>query len=727
MTEAIGSTSEVLKEGQAEEHTTPTLTTRPSINDESSGDTSGWETSGTDATSPSIEYHDQTFEPSEYGEVDSAYEDDANSLTESLNSRVLNYRYENGRRYHALKDGDLQHQAWNLSFNGKLHLAPIPEDVQDVLDMATDDGEDEWIFDHKFDYIHGRAMLVGWRDWRKFFQQSFDHLKPGGWIECQEPSFPARCDDGTALPNENAFLLWSKYVADGSRAHGVDAGIVQKFSDILQEIGFVDVHKEDRIWPLNPWPEDERLKRLGAIVNEDVKMGLSGASLRLFTQQLGWSREQLEVFLVRVRRDVDDPNQHTFCPITCRFATPARAIIFPNIGLTYTEAAPRFQDLHRTFRLQSCQVGFSLQLRHDRYFPIPTRDSKVPGDNKNSTYKSNYVSILTVIQLSELNQTEFNTLHGSPSEHRPRKWGCPAVTFFDPITNDLDLPSQTKYFAYLSRSGLTGLVILGSNAEAFLLTRTERIALITCARAAVPRNYPLMVGCSGHSTKQVLENITDAATAGADYALVLPATYYGKPTTTPAVIKTFYDEIATKSSLPIVIYNFPAVCNGIDLDSNIITSLALSHPNKIVGVKLTCGSVAKITRLTTALSPKAFATFGGQSDFLIGGLAVGSAGCICAFGNVFPKTISTIYKLYIGGKREEALVLHRKAALAEQGIKPGVGATKYAAAVFSAPRAGIENVEEKLRMRRPYGTVGEEVKLRIREVMAEMEGIEKVL
>ncbi|KAI5277664.1 hypothetical protein KEM54_004912, partial [Ascosphaera aggregata] len=37
--------------------------------------------------------------------------------------------------------------------------------------------------------------------------------------------------------------------------------------------------------------------------------------------------------------------------------------------------------------------------------------------------------------------------------------------------------------------------------------------------------------------------------------------------------------------------------------------------------------------------------FGGQSDFLIGGLSVGSAGCIAAFANVFPKTLVKIYNL----------------------------------------------------------------------------------
>ncbi|TVY81205.1 putative 4-hydroxy-2-oxoglutarate aldolase [Lachnellula suecica] len=299
---------------------------------------------------------------------------------------------------------------------------------------------------------------------------------------------------------------------------------------------------------------------------------------------------------------------------------------------------------------------------------------------------------------------------------------CPAVTFFNHEKDTIDLVSQKKYYEYLSTSGLAGLVILGTNAEAFLLTREERFQLIQAAREAVGPSFPLMAGVGAHSTKQVLELISDAAKAGANYVLVLPPAYFGKATTL-AVIEKFYSDISASSPLPIIIYNFPAVCNGIDLDSEFITKLAKKHSN-IVGVKLTCASVGKITRLAASLPSSEFATFGGQSDFLIGGLSVGSAGCIAAFANVFPKTISKIYKLYKEGNAEEALKLHRIAALAESPCKAGIASTKYAAAIHSAKAAGIEGAEEKLLPRTPYLPIPEETKLHIKAVMAEMASVE---
>lgn len=300
------------------------------------------------------------------------------------------------------------------------------------------------------------------------------------------------------------------------------------------------------------------------------------------------------------------------------------------------------------------------------------------------------------------------------------------MTFIDPATDEIDLDAQTKYFHYLSTTGLAGLIVLGSNAEAFLLTPEERRALITNARHAIGPSFPLMVGVSGNSTKQVLGNIKEAVEAGADYGLLLPAAYFGKATT-PAVIERFYTEVAMKSDLPIVIYNFPGVCNGVDLDSDMISRLAKKLPGKIVGVKLTCGSVAKVMRLAAVLPKSEFANFGGQSDFLIGGLASGSSGCICAFGNVMPKSIVKIYNLYQEGKVEEAMQLHQKAALAEQAIKSGIAATKYAASLHTAKAAGIANAEELLKPRSPYEAPSDAAKKMIRETTQAMGELESNL
>ncbi|EKG17947.1 Lipase GDSL [Macrophomina phaseolina MS6] len=300
---------------------------------------------------------------------------------------------------------------------------------------------------------------------------------------------------------------------------------------------------------------------------------------------------------------------------------------------------------------------------------------------------------------------------------------APAITLLD--NDQLTLAAQAQYYTYLATTGLAGLVIMGTNGETFLLTAQERATLIATARAAVGPSFPIMAGCGAHSTAQVLAHISDAAGAGADYALVLPPGYFGKATT-PAVVERFYDQVAEKSELPIVIYNFPAVTNGVDLDSDVIARLAQRHRN-IVGVKLTCGSVAKVVRLSAALPAERFKTFGGQSDFLLGALASGAAGCIAAFANVAPRTVVRVYELWKEGRTAEALELHRLAALAENPCKAGIATVKFAAARWTGKRAGIEGAEGLARPREPYVEPAEEAKVKVVAALEEVQAVEERL
>ncbi|KAK4200807.1 hypothetical protein QBC40DRAFT_325911 [Triangularia verruculosa] len=311
----------------------------------------------------------------------------------------------------------------------------------------------------------------------------------------------------------------------------------------------------------------------------------------------------------------------------------------------------------------------------------------------------------------------------------------PSITIFSP-SDTLDLESQSKYFQYLSTpsTGLSGLLVLGTNAEPFLLTREERSSLLHLARSVCPPRFPIMAGVSGHSTAQVKEFISDAQSAGADYVLVLPCAYFGAK---PSIIEGFFRKVSQYArelgrekgrEMGVVIYNFPGVTNGTDLDSATIARIVRQNDN-VVGVKLTCGSVAKMTRLAAEFGQERFKVFGGQSDFLIGGLSVGGAGCVAAFGNVFPKVIGRVYRLWEEGRREEALELHRLASLGEQVVKGwGVAGTKLAAGVYTGVKAGVvrgdlEGVEEMFKMRSPYESLGSGV----REVLMDgLKGLEEV-
>jgi 4-hydroxy-2-oxoglutarate aldolase len=94
-------------------------------------------------------------------------------------------------------------------------------------------------------------------------------------------------------------------------------------------------------------------------------------------------------------------------------------------------------------------------------------------------------------------------------------------------------------------------------------------------------------------------------------------------------------QLADASPLPIVIYNFPGVAAGLDVNSEMLSTLG-KHPN-IVGVKLTCGGIAKVARIRTEFEPEQFSAIAGQSDWLTPCLAIGGTGVITGVANLFPK------------------------------------------------------------------------------------------
>lgn len=60
------------------------------------------------------------------------------------------------------------------------------------------------------------------------------------------------------------------------------------------------------------------------------------------------------------------------------------------------------------------------------------------------------------------------------------------------------------------------------------------------------------------------------------------------------------------------------------------------HPN-IVGVKLTCGGIAKVACVRSRFAPETFCALAGQSDWLLPAISVGGTGTITGLANIYPR------------------------------------------------------------------------------------------
>ncbi|KAG6900575.1 hypothetical protein C0993_008292 [Termitomyces sp. T159_Od127] len=254
----------------------------------------------------------------------------------------------------------------------------------------------------------------------------------------------------------------------------------------------------------------------------------------------------------------------------------------------------------------------------------------------------------------------------------------PAVLFFTE-DEEFDIPAIKSHVLRLAQGGITGIVVQGSNGEAQHLSHDERKAAIQLTRKTLDDNgfqgVLVIAGTGAQSTRETKKLCVDAKDAGASYALVLTPSTWPPQMSVDNIIR-FHREVADASPIPVLIYNFPVVTAGQDLDSDIIATLA-QHAN-IVGTKLSCGNIGKLHRLTTRFSPSDFAVYAGRSDFLAQGLLSGSAGTIAALVNIVPKLHVKLLRLYQEGKITEAMELQAKFAHADWAIGRigGIGGVK---------------------------------------------------
>jgi L-threo-3-deoxy-hexylosonate aldolase len=284
---------------------------------------------------------------------------------------------------------------------------------------------------------------------------------------------------------------------------------------------------------------------------------------------------------------------------------------------------------------------------------------------------------------------------------------APTMTFFNPSNDDLDIPTIKKHAVRLAEAGLAGLVTMGSNGEAVHLSRAEKSAVTKATREALDSagytHIPVMAGCSEGGVRETLGSIQDAASAGADYTLLLPPSYY-RGLMDEDSIYSYFIAVADASPLPIVLYNYPGAVSGIDMDSDLIIKLA-QHKN-IVGTKFTCGSTGKLTRVALATDARTpfhegsgWMAFGGIADFTVQTLVSGGSGIIAGGANVMPKVCVKVWSLYSEGKVQEAIELQKVLSKGDWVLtKAAIAGTKSAIQSYYGyggyPRAPLKRLDE---------------------------------
>ena len=255
------------------------------------------------------------------------------------------------------------------------------------------------------------------------------------------------------------------------------------------------------------------------------------------------------------------------------------------------------------------------------------------------------------------------------------------------------------------RTGVGGVVALGSNGEAPLLDEEESDAVIGAARAALPRQATLIAGTGREATRATVAASQRAAALGADAVLVRTPSYFKGRMTSEAFV-THYTAVADACPVPVLLYNYPAV-TGVNLPPDTVARLA-EHPN-IAGVKETGSDAAQVAAYVDGV-PSGFAVIAGSAPTFYASLVLGAQGGILAAACVVPELCVALFRAFREGRHEEARGLQRRLTpLAKlvttvhgvPGLKAAMDVAGYAGGAPRAPLgpaspAAVEQIRAEL-------------------------------
>lgn len=206
------------------------------------------------------------------------------------------------------------------------------------------------------------------------------------------------------------------------------------------------------------------------------------------------------------------------------------------------------------------------------------------------------------------------------------------------------------------KTGISGILVLGSNGEYVYLSEAEKRDMVRVAVESVPKGKFVMVGSGCESTAETIRLTNECSALGADAALVVTPSYYAARMT-PAALEVHFETVADASDLPILLYNVPKF-TGINISIDTVANLSV-HDN-IIGIKDSTGNVAQLGEILTRTERKNFTVLVGTAGALYPALSMGCAGGVLALSNVAPDDCVSVQRLMSQGKSDEANRLYLK-------------------------------------------------------------------
>lgn len=232
--------------------------------------------------------------------------------------------------------------------------------------------------------------------------------------------------------------------------------------------------------------------------------------------------------------------------------------------------------------------------------------------------------------------------------------GC-GTALVTPFRPDLSLDEEA-FRALVRRqieAGIHFLVPCGTTGENPTLEHDEHRRLVEITLEEAKGKLPVLAGCGGYHTGEVVAFARELEAMGADGILSV-APYYNKPT--QEGLYQHFLAIANAIKIPIVVYNVPGR-TGVNVEPATMRRLAAF--GNIVGVKEASGNIAQIAKLCATL-PQEFAVLSGDDSITLAVAGLGGKGVISVASNLIPSEMAALAQAGLDGRFEDARALQRK-------------------------------------------------------------------
>ena len=228
----------------------------------------------------------------------------------------------------------------------------------------------------------------------------------------------------------------------------------------------------------------------------------------------------------------------------------------------------------------------------------------------------------------------------------------PAITTQMHKDGSLDLDATAAHAEVLIKSGVSGMIFLGSLGENQPMTGEEKRRVIEAMVKVVNARIPLLSGVAETSTSEAVRYVRDVEKLGADGVMLMPAMLYkGDANET----LTHFRTVAKSTGLPIMIYNNP-ISYANDITPELFAKLA--DQKNFVALKESSGDVRRITDLHNTVGDR-YAIFTGVDNLALEASILGIDGWVAGSGIAFPAENQYFWELTRVGKWDEARAIYR--------------------------------------------------------------------